>query len=311
MSLETVGTPALWIGFTAVVILMLVIDLGVFHRDAHEVSFKEALGWSVVWVLLALSFNIGVYVWFGSARGLEFLTGYLIEKTLAVDNIFVFAVIFSYFAVPTAYQHRVLFWGVLGALLMRALFIFAGAALLQRFHWIIYLFGAFLILTGAKLFLQKDVEIHPERNPLFRMFKTMIPSVSDYNGGHFFVRRNGNWFATPLFLVLASIEVTDVIFAIDSIPAIFAVTSDPFIVFTSNIFAILGLRSMYFLLAGIIDKFHYLRLGLAFVLVFIGMKMLLMDSYEIPIAISLAIVAAVIGGSIILSLLKPRFAGPG
>ena len=311
MSLETVGTPALWIGFTAIVLLMLAIDLGVFHRVAHVVSFKEALGWSVVWVLLALSFNIGVYVWFGSARGLEFLTGYLIEKTLAVDNIFVFAVIFSYFAVPTAYQHRVLFWGVLGALLMRALFIFAGAALLQRFHWIIYLFGAFLILTGAKLFLQKDVEIHPERNPLFRMFKAMIPSVSDYNGGHFFVRRNGNWFATPLFLVLASIEVTDVIFAIDSIPAIFAVTSDPFIVFTSNIFAILGLRSMYFLLAGIIDKFHYLRLGLAFVLVFIGMKMLLMDSYEIPIAISLAIVAAVIGGSIILSLLKPRFAGPG
>jgi tellurite resistance protein TerC len=309
MSLETVGTPALWIGFTALVLLMLAIDLGIFHRDAHEVSFREALGWSVAWVLLALSFNVGIYVWFGSERGFEFLTGYLIEKALAVDNIFVFAVIFSYFAVPTAYQHRVLFWGVLGALLMRALFIFAGAVLLQRFHWIIYLFGAFLILTGVKLFLQKDVEIHPERNPLFRMFKSMIPSVSDYDGAHFFVRRNRNWFATPLFLVLASIEVTDVIFAIDSIPAIFAVTSDPFIVFTSNIFAILGLRSMYFVLAGIIDKFHYLRLGLALVLVFVGMKMVLMDFYKIPIAISLAVVAAVIGASIVLSLLRPKFAG--
>jgi tellurite resistance protein TerC len=311
MSLETVGTPGLWIGFTAFVVLVLALDLGVFHRDAHEVSFKEALAWSVVWVLLALSFNVGIYVWFGSARGLEFLTGYLIEKALAVDNIFVFAVIFSYFAVPTAYQHRVLFWGVMGALVMRALFIFAGAALLQEFHWIIYLFGAFLILTGVKLFLQKDVEIHPERNPLFRMFKSMIPSVPSYDGAHFFVRRNGNWLATPLFLVLVSVEVTDVIFAVDSIPAIFAVTADPFIVFTSNIFAILGLRSMYFLLAGIIDKFHYLRLGLALVLLFVGIKMILMDIYKIPIATSLAVVAAVIGGSVVLSLLRPKFEGSG
>jgi len=308
MSLETVGTPQLWIGFTAFVLLMLVIDLGVFHRDAHEVSFKEALGWSAVWVLLALLFNVAIYVGFGSARGLEFLTGYLIEKALAVDNIFIFAVIFSYFSVPPAYQHRVLFWGVLGALVMRALFIFAGAALLQSFHGIMYLFGAFLVFTGAKLLLQKDAEIHPERNPLFRMFTSMIRSVAAYDGARFLVRRNGTWFATPLFLVLVSIEVTDVIFAVDSIPAIFAVTADPFIVFTSNIFAILGLRSMYFLLAGVIDKFHYLKIGLALVLVFVGSKMILMDIYKIPIASSLAVVAAVIGASILLSLLRPKFA---
>jgi len=308
MSLETVGTPQLWIGFTAFVLLMLVIDLGVFHRDAHEVSFKEALGWSAVWVLLALLFNVAIYVGFGSARGLEFLTGYLIEKALAVDNIFIFAVIFSYFSVPPAYQHRVLFWGVLGALVMRALFIFAGAALLQSFHGIMYLFGAFLVFTGVKLLLQKDAEIHPERNPLFRMFTSMIRSVAAYDGARFLVRRNGTWFATPLFLVLVSIEVTDVIFAVDSIPAIFAVTADPFIVFTSNIFAILGLRSMYFLLAGVIDKFHYLKIGLALVLVFVGSKMILMDIYKIPIASSLAVVAAVIGASILLSLLRPKFA---
>ena len=308
MPLETVGTPQLWIGFTAFVLLMLVIDLGVFHRDAHEVSFKEALGWSAVWVLLALLFSVAIYVGFGSARGLEFLTGYLIEKALAVDNIFIFAVIFSYFSVPPAYQHRVLFWGVLGALVLRALFIFAGAALLQSFHGIMYLFGAFLVFTGVKLLLQKDTEIHPERNPLFRMFKSMIRSVAAYDGARFLVRRNGTWFATPLFLVLVSVEVTDVIFAVDSIPAIFAVTSDPFIVFTSNIFAILGLRSMYFLLAGVIDKFHYLRLGLALVLVFVGVKMILMDIYKIPIASSLALVAAIIGGSILLSLLRPKLA---
>ncbi len=308
MSLETVGTPPLWIGFTAFVLLMLVIDLGVFHRDAHEVSFKEALAWSAVWVSLALLFSVVIYVSFGSARGLEFLTGYLIEKALSVDNIFIFAVIFSYFSVPPAYQHRVLFWGVLGALVMRALFIFAGAALLQRFHGIMYLFGAFLIFTGVRLLLQKDAEIHPERNPLFRMFKSTVRSVAAYDDARFLVRRNGAWFATPLFLVLVSIEITDVIFAVDSIPAIFAVTSDPFIVFTSNIFAILGLRSMYFLLAGVIDKFHYLKIGLALVLIFVGIKMILMDIYKIPIASSLAVVAFVIGGAILLSLLRPKLA---
>ena len=304
--LETVATPQLWFGFTAFVLLMLVIDLGVFHRDAHELSLKEALSWSAVWVLLALLFNAAIYVGLGSTPALEFLTGYLIEKALAVDNIFIFAVIFSHFSVPVAYQHRVLFWGILGALVMRALFIFAGAALLQSFHGVMYVFGAFLILSGVKLLLQKDAEIHPERNALFRIFSGMIRSVPNYEGARLFVRRQGRWFATPLFLVLISIEVTDVIFAVDSIPAIFAVTSDPFIVFTSNIFAILGLRSMYLLLAGIIDRFHYLKIGLALVLVFVGMKMVFMDIYKIPIASSLAAIAFILGVSIGLSLLRPK-----
>jgi len=283
---------------------MLALDLGVFHRQAHKVSIKEALIWSVVWMTLALVFNAGVYFWFGPTRGLEFLTGYLIEKALAVDNIFVFAVIFSYFAVPIAYQHRVLFWGILGALVLRAIFIVLGAALLQKFHWIMYLFGGFLILTGIKLLLQRDAEIHPERNPAFRLFKRMVRSVSEFHGGRFFLSKNGKWYATPLLLVLVSVEVTDVIFALDSIPAIFAVTSDPFIVYTSNIFAILGLRSLYFLLAGVMHKFQYLKIGLALVLAFVGAKMVLTDIYKIPILVSLGVVAALIAGSVILSLLR-------
>ena len=302
MGIESVGTPGLWIGFTIFVLAMLALDLGVFHRRAHAISIKEALLWSIVWMALAFIFNAGVYSWFGATRGLEFLTGYLIEKALAVDNIFVFAVIFSYFAVPVAYQHRVLFWGILGALVLRAIFIVLGAALLQKFHWVIYIFGAFLILTGIKLLLQRDDEIHPERNPVFRLFKRMVRSVSEYHSGRFFLSKNGKWYATPLLLVLVSIEVTDVIFALDSIPAIFAVTSDPFIVYTSNIFAILGLRSLYFLLAGVMHKFQYLKIGLALVLAFVGTKMVLADIYKIPIAASLGVVAALITGSVILSL---------
>jgi tellurite resistance protein TerC len=302
MGIESVGTPGLWIGFTIFVLAMLALDLGVFHRRAHAISIKEALLWSIVWMALAFTFNAGVYSWFGATRGLEFLTGYLIEKALAVDNIFVFAVIFSYFAVPVAYQHRVLFWGILGALVLRAIFIVLGAALLQKFHWVIYIFGAFLILTGVKLLLQGDDEIHPERNPVFRLFKRMVRSVSEYDSGQFFLSKNGKWYATPLLLVLVSIEVTDVIFALDSIPAIFAVTSDPFIVYTSNIFAILGLRSLYFLLAGVMHKFQYLKIGLALVLAFVGTKMVLADIYKIPIAASLGVVAALITGSVILSL---------
>jgi tellurite resistance protein TerC len=302
MGIESVGTPGLWIGFTIFVLAMLALDLGVFHRRAHAISIKEALLWSIVWMALAFTFNAGVYSWFGATRGLEFLTGYLIEKALAVDNIFVFAVIFSYFAVPVAYQHRVLFWGILGALVLRAIFIVLGAALLQKFHWVIYIFGAFLILTGVKLLLQGDDEIHPERNPVFRLFKRMVRSVSEYHSGQFFLSKNGKWYATPLLLVLVSIEVTDVIFALDSIPAIFAVTSDPFIVYTSNIFAILGLRSLYFLLAGVMHKFQYLKIGLALVLAFVGTKMVLADIYKIPIAASLGVVAALITGSVILSL---------
>lgn len=302
MGIESVGTPGLWIGFTIFVLAMLALDLGVFHRRAHAISIKEALLWSIVWMALAFIFNAGVYSWFGATRGLEFLTGYLIEKALAVDNIFVFAVIFSYFVVPVAYQHRVLFWGILGALVLRAIFIVLGAALLQKFHWVIYIFGAFLILTGIKLLLQRDDEIHPERNPVFRLFKRMVRSVSEYHSGRFFLSKNGKWYATPLLLVLVSIEVTDVIFALDSIPAIFAVTSDPFIVYTSNIFAILGLRSLYFLLAGVMHKFQYLKIGLALVLAFVGTKMVLADIYKIPIAASLGVVAALITGSVILSL---------
>ena len=303
---ETIGTPGLWIGFTTFVLLLLALDLGVFHRKAHEVTTREALTWSVVWISLALLFNVGIAYWFGRERGMEFLTGFLIEKALAVDNIFVFAVVFSTFAVPAALQHRVLFWGILGALVMRAIFIAAGAALIHQFHWIMYVFGAFLVVTGIKLLLQRETEMHPEHNPLVRLFMRWVPSVSTYHGSRFFVMQEGRRYATPLLLVLVVIEVTDLIFAVDSIPAIFAVTSDPFIVYTSNIFAILGLRSLYFLLAGVMDRFHYLKVGLALVLMFVGIKMAIVDVYKIPIALSLAVIASLIGGAIAASLWQPR-----
>jgi tellurite resistance protein TerC len=303
---ESIGSPALWVGFTAFVLAMLALDLGVFHRKAHAVHFKEALAWSAVWVSLALAFNLLVYQWFGAQRGLEFLTGYLIEKALSVDNIFVFLVIFSFFSVPAAYQHRVLFWGILGALVMRAAFIMAGAALLQRFHWIVYVFGGFLVITGVKLLLHRDAEIHPERNPVYRLFRRVVPAVTDYRGSRFTVVENGRRYATPLLAVLVVVEATDVVFAVDSIPAIFAVTGDPFIVYTSNIFAILGLRALYFLLAGVMDRFHYLKLGLALVLCFVGVKMLIVDVYKIPIVPSLVVVASLLAGSIVASLFRPR-----
>lgn len=303
--MESIGTPSLWIGFTVFVLALLALDLGVFHRKAHAVSTREALSWSIVWISLALLFNVGVYTWFGPERGLEFLTGFLIEKALAVDNIFVFVVLFSYFAVPASLQHKVLFWGILGALVMRAVFIFLGAALLQHFHWVMYVFGAFLVLTGIKLFKQNETDIHPERNLLFRLFIRFVPAIPAYRGDRFFVRQSGRWYATPLLFVLVSVEATDLVFAIDSIPAIFAVTSDPFIVYTSNIFAILGLRSLYFLLAGVIHQFHYLKTGLAFVLAFVGVKMMIVDIYKIPIGASLAIIALLIGGAILASLLWP------
>lgn len=299
---ESIGTPGLWAGFTGFILGMLALDLGVFHRKAHAIRLKEALGWSAVWIALALAFNWGVFHWFGPQRGLEFLTGYLIEKALAVDNIFVFLVLFSTFAVPTAYQHRVLFWGILGALVMRAVFIFLGAALIQRFHWVLHVFGVILVLTGIKLLLQRNAEVHPERNPLFRLFKRVVPSVGEYHGQRFTVVKDGRRYATPLLLVLVAVEATDVVFAVDSIPAIFAVTQDPFIVYTSNIFAILGLRSMYFLLAGVIERFVYLKVGLALVLAFVGAKMLIVDLYKIPIAVSLAVIAALLTGSVVISL---------
>jgi tellurite resistance protein TerC len=305
MPFETIGSPLLWIGFIVFVLAMLAIDLGVFHRKAHVVSLKEAAAWSAVWVALAIVFNVAVYFWFGSERALEFTTGYLIEKALAVDNIFVFVIIFTTFAIPSIYQHRILFWGVLGALVMRAIFIVLGGAFLQRFHWAIYVFGAILAITGIKLLLQRNQKFQPERNPIVRAFQKLMPVTQELDGDRFTVIRNGKRFATPLLLALVAVEVTDLIFAIDSIPAIFAVTNDPFIVFTSNIFAILGLRSLYFLLAGIIDKFAYLKVGLSLVLVFVGAKMLLMGVYKLPIVASLVVIAGILGASILASLLWP------
>jgi tellurite resistance protein TerC len=272
------------------------------------VSLKEAAVWSAVWVALAAIFNAGVYVWFGPERALEFTTGYLLEKALAVDNIFVFVVIFTTFAIPAIYQHRVLFWGVLGALAMRAAFILAGGAFLQRFHWAMYVFGGILALTGLKLLVQRTQEIHPERNPVVRAFQRIFPLTHEFAGDRFTVVRSGRRYATPLLLALVAVEVSDLIFAVDSIPAIFAITTDPFIVFTSNIFAILGLRSLYFLLASIITKFAYLKVGLSLVLIFVGAKMLLMDVYKIPIAISLGVIAAILAVSVVVSLLRPAAA---
>jgi TerC family integral membrane protein len=281
---------------------MLALDLGVFHRKAHVVRFREALTWSVVWVALALGFNALIWTWFGPTKGLEFLTGYLIEKALSVDNIFVFLVIFGYFAVPSAYQHRVLFWGILGALVMRAIFIAAGAALITKFHWIIYLFGALLLLTGVKLFVQRNEHMQPEKNPVLRLFRRFVPTVAEFHGQRFTVVQAGRRYATPLLAVLVLVEATDLVFAVDSIPAVFAVTKDPFIVYTSNIFAILGLRAMFFLLAGVMDRFLYLKPGLAAVLVFVGAKMMLTDIYKIPIAVSLGVVAGILAVAVVASL---------
>lgn len=300
----------LWIGFNLFVLLMLALDLGVFHRKAHVVKTKEALLWSAVWIALALLFNLIIYFWQGQKVALEFLTGYLIEKSLSVDNIFVFIMIFAYFGVPALYQHKVLFWGILGALVMRALFIASGVALIERFHWIIYVFGAFLILTGVKMAWQKDKEIHPEKNPVLRLFRRLMPVTDRYHGGAFFVKQTGRYFATPLFVVLLLVESTDLIFAVDSIPAILAITLDPFIVYTSNVFAILGLRSLYFALAGIMPLFHYLNYGLAAILAFVGAKMVLVDFYKIPIGVSLGIVAAILLVSIVVSLVWPRPQAP-
>ena len=302
----SIGTPLLWAGFTLLVLLLLALDLGVFHRRVHVIHAREALLWSVFWICLALLFNVGVYFWFGHKHALEFFTGYVIEKALSVDNIFVFVVIFTYFAVPQELHHRVLFWGIVGALVLRAAFILAGAALIQSFHWVIYVFGAFLVFTGVKLFLDRGSEVHPEKNPVFRLFRRFVRSVDGYRGAHFFVRENGVKYATPLLLVLVCIEATDVVFALDSIPAIFAITRDPFIVYTSNIFAILGLRALYFLLAGIIPKFHFLRVGLAVVLVFVGVKMMIEGFYEIPIVLSLLVILVVLASSVALSWLIPE-----
>jgi tellurite resistance protein TerC len=296
----------LWIAFNVFVLGMLALDLGVFHRKAHAVSVREALAWSCVWIFLALLFGLGVYFVRGGEKALEFLTGYVIEWSLSVDNLFVFLVIFSYFAVPPIYQHRVLFWGILGALVMRAIFIAVGAALLSAFHWMIYVFGGFLVFTGITLLFAGDEKIEPEKNPAVRLLRRFMPITAEYHGQRFFVRINGRRWATPLLLVLVVVETTDVIFAVDSIPAIFAITLDPFIVYTSNVFAILGLRALFFLLAGIMEMFRYLKVGLAFVLCFVGVKMVIVDFYKIPIGISLGVVAGILALSILASLIRRR-----
>ncbi|MEP7269919.1 MAG: TerC family protein [Acidobacteriota bacterium] len=296
----------LWVIFSVVVLGLLALDLGVFHRKSHVVKIREALIWSAIWVSLALAFNVFVYFTRGPAPALEFLAGYLIEEALSVDNLFIFLLIFSYFRVPSLFQHKVLFWGILGALIMRAIFILAGIALIQKFHWIIYVFGAFLILTGIRMVTQQDKEIHPEKNPVLRLFRRLMPVTESYEGDQFFIIRNGRRFATPLFIVLLMVETTDVIFAVDSIPAIFAITRDPFIVYTSNVFAILGLRSIYFALAGLMQLFHYLNYGLCFILVFVGIKMLVGEFYKIPVGIALGTIVAILGASILASVLWPR-----
>jgi TerC family integral membrane protein len=295
----------LWVIFNIFVVAMLALDLGVFHRTAHVIHIREALAWCALWMTLALLFNLGIYFWHGSEPALEFLTGYLLEYSLSVDNIFVFLMIFTYFRVPYLHQHKVLFWGILGALIMRALFILTGITLIQKFHWVIYIMGGFLVLTGIKMAMQKDEEINPERNPVLRLFRRLMPVTEDYEGDRFFVRHNGRLFATPLFIIVLVVETTDVIFAVDSIPAILAITLDPFIVYTSNVFAILGLRALFFALAGIIRLFHYLPYGLSLILVFVGIKMLLVDIYKIPIGMALGTVAAVLGISVIASIIFP------
>ena len=304
------GSVWLWVGFSLFILAMLAVDLGVFHRRARAVKAGEAAAWSAVWVGLALVFAVLVYAWQGPVTALEFLTGYLIEKALSVDNVFVFFVIFAYFRVPAAYQHRVLFWGILGALVMRAAFILAGAALIAGFAWTFYVFGGFLVVTGVKMWTTGTDGVHPEANPLVKLFRKMMPVTGDYEGERFFVRRNGAVMATPLFLVLLVVETTDVVFAVDSIPAIFGVTRDPFIVYTSNVFAILGLRAMYFLLAGVVHRLRYLRHGLSVILVFIGVKMFLCDVYHVPVGVSLFVVFTVLAVTVAASLAS-RGAGRG
>ncbi|HEY0898583.1 MAG TPA: TerC family protein [Sphingobacteriaceae bacterium] len=298
------ANTSFWIGFNIFVLLMLALDLGVFNRKAHVVSVKEALIWSGVWVTLALIFNSLIYYWFGEHKAVEFLTGYLIEKSLSIDNIFVFVLVFSYFQVPAIYQHKILFWGILGALIMRVIFIFAGVALIERFHWTIYIFGVFLIYTGYKMFTEKDKKMDPEKNPVIKFFRKIMPVTNQLHGDKFFVKLDGKQHATPLFLVLILIETTDLIFAVDSIPAILAITQDQFIVYTSNVFAILGLRSLYFALAHIVDRFIYLSYGLAIILVFVGLKMVMVDIFKVPTFISLLIIALVVTGSVVLSFMK-------
>ena len=300
------GTIWLWVGFNIFVLAMLALDLGVFHRKAHALSLKEASIWSVVWITLAMVFNAGLYLFAGPEPALQFFTGYLIEKSLSVDNIFIFLLLFTFFKVPAAYQHRVLYWGILGALIMRGTLIAVGVALIESFHWIIYLFGAFLIFTGIRMGFHKEIEVHPENDLLLKFIRRFVPVTENYEHDRFFVRRAGQVMVTPLLLVLLVIDTTDLIFAVDSIPAVFAVTRDPFLVYTSNIFAILGLRSLYFVFAGIMEKFYYLKLGLSVILTFVGVKMVLADVFSLPTALSLVVIAMVLTIAIVASIVRTR-----
>ncbi len=299
----------IWIAFNGFVLIMLALDLGVFHRTAHVIKVKEAMGWSFFWISLALIFNVIIYFWLGEIKAWEFLTGYVIEKSLSVDNIFVIVMIFSFFHVPPMHQHRVLFWGILGALVMRAIFIAAGVTLIEKFHWMIYIFGAFLIITGIKMAFQDEKPINPEQNILIRLFRKFFPVSPEFDGGKFFTKIAGKTMATPMFIVLLVVEATDLLFAVDSIPAVLAVTSDPFIVYTSNVFAILGLRSLYFAVAEVITMFVYLKYGLSAVLTFVGIKMVIADIYKIPIEVSLLVIISLLGISVMLSILSRKKSG--
>ncbi len=295
-----------WVLFLVFLITMLTIDLGVFNKKSHIIGYKEALLFSAVWITLALIFNFGVFSYMGNQKGMEFLTGYLLEYSLSVDNIFIFILLFGFFNVPKRYQHKVLFWGIVGAIIMRAVLIGLGTALVSQFHWILYIFGLFLIITSIKMFFSKNDVVEPDKNPVVKLFRKYFPVKDSYVKDKFFVTENAKKYATPLFIVLIIIETTDLVFALDSIPAILSITQDPFIVFTSNAFAILGLRSLYFALANLMDKFKYLKYGLALVLFFIGMKMLIADIYNIPIALSLIVVASLIFISVIISLISSK-----
>lgn len=295
-----------WVVFNIFILLMLALDLGVFHKKNHVVSVKEALIWSGVWIFLALCFNGFIYYIAGETKALEFFTGYLIEKALSVDNIFVFVLIFTYFQIPSQYQHKILFWGVIGALIMRVIFIFSGVALLEKFHWTIYIFGSILIYTGIKMLTQSDKKIEPEKNPVIKIFKKLVLTTNELHEDKFFIKQDNRLTATPLFVVLIMIEITDLIFAVDSIPAILAVTQDHFIVYTSNVFAIMGLRSLYFALANIIERFKYLAIGLAIILIFVGLKMVTIDFFKIPIHYSLMVIVFILAASLLFSLLKTK-----
>jgi tellurite resistance protein TerC len=296
----------LWIGFLVFITGMLILDLKVLQKKEHEIQIREALLWTLFWIVLSLLFNVGIYFYMGVDYALEFLTGYLIEKALSVDNIFVFIIIFTYFSVPPRYQHKILFWGILGAVIMRGVFIFAGVAIIQRLHWVIYILGAFLVYIGIKMAFAKEKKIHPEKNPILRTFNKLYPVDYDYKGNKFFTKKAGRLVATPLFVVLIVIETTDIMFAVDSIPAILSITLHPFIVFTSNIFAILGLRALYFAVSGIMKLFKFLNYGLSIILVFVGVKMLISDYYKIPVSIALSVVGGILAVSIILSLVVTR-----